>query len=145
VQVKVHLVTIPKHPQNLIGRMMIVGKLDRYMFKIFDNAFKRVNHSLNAEFSSFKPIRGQKALGNQGGYSEIVRIDGVSVNLPISHLNYLEERLKDRMPVRFTYNNFDEHIVIKNLELVHSHFVPNGDYKVQTYNLTMEVLYGEII
>ena len=124
---------------------MNIGKIGSYVFEIYNNSFENFNQSLNAEFSSFTPILGQKALGNQGGYTEVVRLDGVSVNLPTDNLDYLRKALIDRMPIRLTTNSFDEHVVIRNLEFIKSHFAPNGDFKVCRYNISIEVLYGEII
>jgi len=124
---------------------MVVGKLDGFTFKLHKNTFQEFQHAINASFAQFHPIKGQKSLGNSGGYEEPIQLNGVVVQLPINHLDYFKNKTKEREPVRLTTKWFDEHVVILNLSLQNSVFDAVGKFRVATFDLSLEVLYGEIL
>jgi hypothetical protein len=123
----------------------VMGKLGMYPFFMHHNTFKQLTKTINAEFSRYKPIKGQVVLGDSGGFSETLNLNGILVAEPVHTTKPLEWYAKMRKPLRFTTLVHDEKIVITTLTKTESHFSILGRHRVQSYDLQMEVVYGSIV
>jgi len=123
----------------------VMGKLGMYPFFMHHNTFKQLVKTINAEYSKYKPIKGQVVLGDSGGFSETFTLNGVLVAEPTQSLNPLEWYTKFRQPIRLTTLVHDEQVVINTLTETQSHFSILGRHRVQSYDISMEVVYGSVI
>lgn len=127
------------------GQGAVMGKLGEFPFYMHRNDFKQIAHSLKADFSSYKPIKGLEVIGDSGGTGRTIRLNGVLVAEGVEELDPLEFLLKERKPLRFTTLTNDFHVVITNLDKVESNFYIDGTARVQRYNISLKEIYGEIV
>jgi hypothetical protein len=121
-----------------------MGKLGDYEFYMHKNDYKKISHNFTATFGSFKPIKGQEIKTDSGGYSRKISLNGVLVLEPLDSLKSLEADFKAREPLRFTTLTDDIEVLITSLNIVQEHFVDDGRFTVQTYNLSLEEVYDEL-
>ena len=121
-----------------------MGKLGDYEFFMNKNDYKKISHSITATFGSFKPIKGQEVISNSGGYDRKISLNGVLVLEPLDSLKTLEDDLIAREPLRFTTLTDDIEVLITSLNIVQEHFIDDGRYTVQTYNLSLKEVYNEL-
>ena len=127
------------------GGGSVMGKLGAFPFFMHKNEFKKITKTLNAQFSRYKPIKGQTILGDSGGFDEDLTINGILVAEPVQSTTPLEWFLKMRKPLRFTTLVHDENVVIKSLTKTETLFSLHGRHRVQEYSLSLEVVYGSIV
>jgi hypothetical protein len=121
-----------------------MGKLGDYEFFMNKNDYKKISHSFTATFGSFKPIKGQEVISDSGGYDRKISLNGVLVLEPLDSLKSLEADFRTRRPLRFTTLTDDIEVLIMSLNIVQEHFIDDGRYTVQTYNLSLEEVYNEL-
>ena len=123
----------------------VMGKLDDFAFFMNQNDFKQITENMTAEFSSYKPIKGQKLLGDSGGFEHIITLNGVLVAKPIDGLNPLKYMLMERKPLVFSTLTFDYDVVMKTYSPTKQKFGLIGDHRVESYNIVLERIYGDIL
>jgi len=123
---------------------MEMGKLGEFAFYIDKNKYKKISQSLTATHGSFTPIKGQKLLTDSGGYERKITLNGVLVVQPTDALKPLEDYLIARDPIRFTTLQHDLDVVINSLNTTEEHFLDDGRFTVQTYNLSLEESFDEL-
>ena len=122
-----------------------MGKLGEFAFYMDKNAYKKISKTLTATHGSFKPIKGQERISDSGGYSQTLSLNGVLVIQPLDALKTLEDYLIARELIRFTTLNDDIEILFTSLNITQEHFTDDGNYTVQTYNLSLKEVYNEIL
>ena len=122
-----------------------MGKLGEFAFYMDKNAYKKISKTLTATHGTFKPIKGQERISDSGGYSQTLSLNGVLVVQPLDALKTLEDYLIAREPIRFTTLNDDIEILFTSLNITQEHFTDDGNYTVQTYNLSLKEVYDEIL
>lgn len=122
-----------------------MGKLGDFEFYMSKNAYKKISQTLTAEHGSFKPIKGQERFNASGGWDRKISLDGVLVVQPLDALKTLEDYLIAREPIRFTTLNHDFEVLISSLNITQEHFLDDGNYTVQTYNLSLKEVYDELV
>jgi len=123
---------------------MNMGKLGSFTFYIKKNEYKKLTETFSVSFGSFKPIKGQEMLTDSGGYEHKITLNGVAVVQPIGSLKTLESMAKNREVIRLTTVDIDIDVVITALTLEKSHFIDDGKYTVQTYNITIKEVFNDI-
>ena len=123
---------------------MNMGKLGDFTFYVKKNEYKKLTESFTVSFGSFKPIKGQELLSDSGGYEHKITLNGVAVVQPIGSLKTLESIAKNREIIRLTTVDIDIDVVITALTLKKSHFIDDGKYTVQTYNITLKEVFHDI-
>ena len=123
----------------------IMGKLGDFEFYISKNGYKKISQTLTAEHGVFTPIKGQKRFSDAGGYTREFSLDGVLVVQPLNALKRLEDYVIARKPIRFTTPNHDFEVLISSLNITQEHFLDDGNYTVQTYNLSLKEVYDELV
>ena len=131
--------------QAVNGQGAVMGKLGLFPFFMHHNEFKTITETLNADFSSYKPIKGQEVLGDSGGFSGNITLNGILVAEPIHAVEPLKWLLKMRNPLRFTTLESDIEAVITSLTATKTYFTIHGTHRVQTYNITLKEVYGSIV
>ena len=127
------------------GAGAVMGKLDDFAFFMHQNDFKQISENMTASFSSYQPIKGQKLLGDSGGFEHIITLNGVLVAEPIEGLNPLKFMLMERKPLQFTTLTFDYDVVMKSYSPTKQSFGLIGDHRVESYNIVLERIYGDIL
>jgi len=122
-----------------------MGKLGEFSFYMDKNEYKKISKTLTATHGSFKPIKGQERISDSGGYSQTLSLNGVLVVQPLDALKTLEDYLIAREPIRFTTLNDDIEILFTSLNITQEHFIDDGNYTVQTYNLSLKEVYDEVL
>jgi len=130
--------------QNLVSGMDI-GKIGDFKFYMNKNDYKKLSKTLSATFGSYKPIKGQERLSDSGGFERKINLSGVLVVQPLDALKTLEEYVEKREPLEFTTLRESYRVVITNLSINQSHFLDNGDFTVQDYNLSLKEVYDELV
>jgi len=130
--------------ENIVSGLSM-GKLGEFAFYMDKNAYKKISQTLSATFGSFKPIKGQERISDAGGYENKLSLNGVLVVQPLNALNSLEDYLKARESLRFTTLNDDIEVLLTNLNITKEHFTDDGNYTVQTYNLSLKEVYDDIL
>jgi len=124
---------------------MDMGKIGDFKFYMNTNEYQKLSKSLSATFGSYKPIKGQERLSDSGGFEQKLSLNGVLVVQPQDALKTLEDYLKTREPLEFTTLRESFKVVITNLNINQSHFLDNGDFTVQDYNLSLKEVYDELV
>jgi len=122
-----------------------MGKLGDFEFYMHKNEYKKISQTLTATHGSFKPIKGQERITDSGGYDLKLSLNGVLVVQPLDALKTLEDYLIAREPIRFTTLNDDIEVLITSLNITQEHFTDDGNYTVQTYNLSLKEVYDEVL
>jgi phage protein U len=122
-----------------------MGKLGEFEFYMSKNAYKKISQDITATFGSFTPIKGQERLSDSGGYDRKISLDGVLVVQPLDSLKTLEDYVTKREPIRFTTLNHDIEVVIPSLNMTQEHFLDDGNFTVQNYNLSLKEVYDELV
>jgi len=128
---------------NLLGGV-VMGKIGSFPIFMHQNHYKQIQKKIEANFTSYQPIKGQEVLGMTVSYSESITLNGVVVAQPINELKPLEWMVKMGKPTRFTTLDSDIDIVIKSLQQTQTLFYPNGEHTVNKYNLTFKGVYGDL-
>lgn len=123
----------------------VMGKLDDFAFFMHKNDFKQIQESMTADFSSYKPIKGQELLGDSGGFSHNITLNGVLVAEPIEGLNPLKFMLMERKPLQFTTLTFDYDVVMVSYSPTKQSFGLIGDHRVESYNIVLKRIYGDLL
>ena len=131
-----------KYLTEVVGNLM--GRLGYYPFSMDKNEFKKVTQTLNAEFGRYKPIKGQTLIGNSGGYTRKINLNGILVAQSMHSLKPLEWYLMKREPIRFTTLFTDMEVIITSISETKEYFQAFGKFQVQSYNITLEEVYDEI-
>ncbi|MBL0702566.1 MAG: phage tail protein [Sulfurospirillum sp.] len=126
--------------KEVVGNLM--GRLGNYPFFMGKNDFKKVTQTLNAEFGKYKPIKGQTVLSDSGGYDRKLTLNGILVAQSVHALKPLEWYLMKREPLRYTTLFTDMEVVITSMTENKEHFETHGLFRVQSYNITLEEVYG---
>jgi hypothetical protein len=121
-----------------------MGKLGHFVFYMKKNEYEKISKMLTATFGSFKPIKGQERVSDAGGYEGKISLNGVLVLCPLDALESLEDYLKARKPIRFTTLNDDVEVLLNSLTITQSHFL-NGNFTAQTYSLSLQEVYDELL
>lgn len=132
---------------NILGNLIIgkdMGKLGEFAFYMDKNEFKKISHSYSATHGEFTPVKGQKTKTDSGGHDHKITLNGVLVVQPTDALKTLEDYLKQREPIRFTTLQDDVEVLINNLNIVQEHFLDDGRFTVQTYNLSLEEVFNDL-
>lgn len=122
-----------------------MGKLGDFEFYMSKNEYKKISQTLNAEHGVFTPVKGQKRFSDSGGYTRELSLEGVLVVQPLNALKSLEDYLIARKPIRFTTLNHDFEVLISSLNITQEKFLDDGNYTVQTYNLSLKEVYDELV
>ncbi len=122
-----------------------MGKLGDFEFYMSKNEYKKISQTLTAEHGVFTPIKGQKRFSDSGGYTRELSLEGVLVVQPLNALKSLEDYLIARKPIRFTTLNHDFEVLISSLNITQEKFLDDGNYTVQTYNLSLKEVYNELV
>ena len=130
--------------QNLVSGMDM-GKIGDFKFYMNKNDYKKLSKTLSATFGSYKPLKGQERLSDSGGFERKISLSGVLVMQPLDTLKTLEEYVEKREPLEFTTLRESYRVVITNLSINQSHFLDNGDFTVQDYNLSLKEVYDELV
>ena len=130
---------------EIFGTGTVMGKLGDFPFYMHKNDYKQIARSRKADFSEYKPIKGQALTGDSGGTSHIIRLNGVLVAEPTTSLVGLENMLLLREPIRFTTMDYDCECVMTDLDIVDSNFHLYGDARVSRYSISLKEIYGEIV
>jgi len=120
----------------------VMGKLGLYPFFMHKNEFKQIQESLTADFSSYKPIKGQEVIGDSGGFSNNIALNGILVAESIYAVEPLKWLLKLRKPIRLTTLESDITVVITSVRATKSYFTIHGSHRVQSYDITLKEVYG---
>jgi len=122
-----------------------MGKLGEFSFYMDKNEYKKISQTLTATNGTFKPIKGQERVSDSGGYENKISLNGVLVVQPLDALKTLEDYTKAREPIRFTTLSDDIEVLISTLTTTKEHFIDDGSYTVQTYNLSLKEVYDEVL
>jgi len=124
---------------------MDMGKIGDFKFYMHKNEYQKISKSLSVTFGSFKPIKGQERLSDSGGFERKISLNGVLVVQPVDSLKSLEDYAEAREPLEFTTLRESIKVVITSLNINQSHFLDNGDFTVQKYNLSLKEVYDELV
>ena len=127
------------------GGGAVMGKLDNFVFFMHKNNFQQIQESMSADFSSYKPIKGQELLGDSGGFNHTITLNGVLVAQPINALNPLKFMLMERKPLSFTTLTFDYDVVMTSYSPTKQSFGLIGDHRVESYNIVLKRIYGDLL
>jgi len=124
---------------------MNMGKIGDFVFYIKQNEYKKISKNLSISFGSLKPVKGQERLTDAGGFDRKISLNGVLVVQPKDALKSLEDIAEKREVIRFTTLDIDMDVVITSLNITQEHFLDDGSYTVQSYNLSLKEVYDEIL
>lgn len=130
--------------QSLVSGMDM-GKIGDFKFYMKKNDYQKLSKILSATFGSYKPLKGQERLSDSGGFERKINLSGVLVVQPLDALKKLEDYVEKREPLEFTTLRESYKVVITNLSINQSHFLDNGDFTVQDYNLSLKEVYDELV
>jgi len=130
---------------SIAGDGAVMGKIGNFPFYMHKNDYKQIARNRRANFSTYKPIKGQEITGDSGGTSQTIRINGVLVAEPTDALVGLENMLLRREPIRFTTIDYDFECVITDLDIVDSNFYIDGTARASRYNISLKEIYGQIV
>ena len=122
-----------------------MGKLGDFIFYMDKNEYKKISQTLTATNSTFIPTRGQEQVSFNGGFNRKISLNGILVLMPLDAIMLLEEYLINRKPIRFTPLFTDINVLITSLTITQEHFTDDGNYTVQTYNLSLKEVYDEVL
>ncbi len=122
-----------------------MGKLGEFSFYMDKNAYKKISQTITATNGTFKPIKGQERVSDSGGYERKISLNGVLVVQPLDALKTLDDYTTTREPIRFTTLTDDIEVLISTLTTTKEHFIDDGSYTVQTYNLSLKEVYDEVL
>lgn len=136
---------LPDDPAGYLKEVVgdLMGRLGYYPFSMSKNEFKKVTQTLNAEFGRYKPIKGQEVLTDSGGYNRKITLNGIIVAQSVHSLKPLEWYLMKREPLRFTTLFTDVEVIITSISETKEVFETHGLFRVQSYNITLEEVYGD--
>lgn len=136
------LLAFSKMAEIHFGVGAVMAKLNGYAFFMHQNDFKRISESMTADFSFYKPIKGQEIAGDSGGFHHNITLNGVLVAQPLNALDPFKYMLMNREPLVLSTLTFDYDVLMMNISLGKEKFGLIGDHRVQSYTISLKRIYG---